>query len=93
MPLENHEKYALKSGIKDPEKYIQMKLAWMRISLRTRDYDTAIRFNKRNLRRKVPDDDIEKVAQDIRQRVQEFEREFRIAYLDNFNQMLKVKRR
>jgi hypothetical protein len=93
MPLENHEKYALKSGIKDPEKYIQMKLAWMRISLRTRDYDTAIRFNKRNLKRKVPDDDIEKVAQDIRQRVQDFEREFRIAYLDKFNQMLKVKRR
>ena len=93
MPLENHEKYAMKSGIKDPEKYIQMKLAWMRISLRTRDYDTAIRFNKRNLRRKVPDDDIEKVAQDIRQRVQDFEWEFRIAYLDKFNQMLKVKRR
>jgi hypothetical protein len=93
MPLENHEKYALKSGIKDPEKYIQMKLAWMRISLRTRDYDTAIRFNKRNLKRKVPDDDIEKVAQDSRQRVQDFEREFRIAYLDKFNQMLKVKRR
>jgi len=93
MPLENHEKYALKSGIKDTEKYIQMKLAWMRISLRTRDYDTAIRFNKRNLKRKVPDDYIEKVAQDIRQRVQDFEREFRIAYLDKFNQMLKVKRR
>ena len=93
MPLENHEKYALKSGIKDTEKYIQMKLAWMRISLRTRDYDAAIRFNKRNLKRKVPDDDIEKVAQDIRQRVQDFEREFRIAYLDKFNQMLKVKRR
>ena len=93
MPLENHEKYALKSGIKDTEKYIQMKLAWMRISFRIRDYDTAIRFNKRNLKRKVPDDDIEKVAQDIRQRVQDFEREFRIAYLDKFNQMLKVKRR
>jgi len=93
MPLENHEKYALKSGIKDTDKYIQMKLAWMRISLRTRDYDTAIRFNKRNLKRKVPDDYIEKVAQDIRQRVQDFEREFRIAYLDKFNQMLKVKRR
>ena len=93
MPLENHEKYALKSGIKDTEKYIQMKLAWLRISFRIRDYDTAIRFNKRNLRRKVPDDYIEKVAQDIRQRVQDFEREFRIAYLDKFNQMLKVKRR
>jgi hypothetical protein len=93
MPLENHEKYALKSGIKDTEKYIQMKLAWLRISFRIRDYDTAIRFNKRNLKRKVPDDDIEKVAQDIRQRVQDFEREFRIAYLDKFNQMLKVKRR
>ena len=58
-----------------------------------RDYDAAIRFNKRNLKRKVPDDYIEKVAQDIRQRVQDFEREFRIAYLDKFNQMLKVKRR
>ena len=91
--MDNHEKYAIKSGIKDPEKYIQMKLAWMRISLRTRDYDTAIRFNKRNLKRKVPDGDIEKVAQDIRQRVQDFEREFRIAYLDKFNQILKVKRR
>ena len=93
MPLENHEKYALKSGIKDTEKYIQMKLAWLRISFRIRDYDTAIRFNKRNLKRKVPDDYIEKVAQDIRQRVQDFEREFRIVYLDKFNQMLKVKRR
>ena len=93
MPLENHEKYAIKSGIKDTEKYVQMKLAWLRISFRIRDYDTAIRFNKRNLKRKVPNDDIEKVVQDIRQRVQDFEREFRIAYLDKFNQMLKVKRR
>jgi len=93
MPLENHEKYALKSGIKDTDKYIQMKLAWLRISFRIRDYDTAIKFNKRNLKRKVPNDYIEKVAEDIRQRVQEFEREFRIPFLDKFNQMLKVKRR
>jgi len=93
MPLENHEKYALKSGIKDPEKYNQMKLAWMRISLRTRDYDTAIRFNKRNLKKKVPNDYIEKVVQDITQMVQDFERGYRIPFLDNFNQMLKVKRR
>jgi len=91
--LENHEKYALKSGIKDTDKYIQMKLAWLRISFRIRDYDTAIRFNKRNLKRKVPNDYIEQVAEDIRQRVQEFEREFRIPFLDKFNQMLKVKRR
>jgi len=93
MPLENHEKYAIKSGIKDTEKYIQMKLAWKRISFRIRDYDTAIKFNKRNLKRKVPNEYIEKVAEDIRQRVQEFEREFRIPFLDKFNQMLKVKRR
>ena len=93
MPLENHEKYALKSGIKDTDKYIQMKLAWLRISFRIRDYDTAIKFNKRNLKRKVPNDYIEKVAEDIRQRVQEFEREFRIPFLDKFNQMLKVKQR
>jgi hypothetical protein len=70
-----------------------MKLAWLRISFRIRDYDTAIKFNKRNLKRKVPNDYIEKVAEDIRQRVQEFEREFRIPFLDKFNQMLKVKRR
>ena len=93
MPLENHEKYAIKSGIKDTDKYIQMKLAWLRISFRIRDYDTAIKFNKRNLKRKVPNDYIEKVAEDIWQRVQEFEREFRIPFLDKFNQMLKVKRR
>ena len=93
MPLDNHEKYAIKSGIADPEKYIQMKLAWLRNFFRVRDYDTAIRFNKRNLKRKVPNDYIEKVVQDITQRVQDFERGLRIAYLDNFNQMLKVKRR
>ena len=93
MPLENHEKYAIKSGLKDPEKYSQMKLAWLRISFRVRDYNTAIKFNKRNLKRKVPNDYIEKVVEDIRQRVQEFEKEFRIPFLDKFNQMLKVKRR
>jgi hypothetical protein len=70
-----------------------MKLAWLRISFRIRDYDTAIKFNKRKLNRKVPNDYIEKVAEDIRQRVQDFEREFRIPFLDKFNQMLKVKRR
>jgi len=91
--VENHEKYAIKSGIAEHEKYIQMKLAWLRISFRVRDYDTAIRFNKRNLKRKVPNDYIEKVAEDIRERVQDFEREFRIPFLDKFNQMLKVKRR
>ena len=93
MPLENHEKYAIKSGINDTEKYIQMKLAWLRISFRIRDYDTAIRFNKRNLKRKVPDEYIEKVVHDITQRVHEFEKEYRIPFLDKFNQMLKVKRR
>ena len=27
MPLEQHEKYAIKSGIHDRDKYIQMKIA------------------------------------------------------------------
>ena len=93
MPLENHEKYALKSGIKDTDKYIQMKLAWLRISFRIRDYDTAIRFNKRNLKRKVPNEYIENVGQDIAQRVQDFEREFLIPFHEKFNKMLKVKRK
>jgi len=85
MPLENHEKYAIKSGINDPDKYLQMKFAWIRISFRVRDYKTAMKFNKRNLKRKVPDEYIEKVVQDITQRVQELEREFRIPFLDKLN--------
>ena len=93
MPLENHEKYAIISGITDPDKYIQMKIAWMRISFRVREYYTAVKFNKRNLMRKVPDEYIEKLVQEISQRAQEFEREFRIPFLDKFNQMLKVKRK
>ena len=93
MPLENHEKYAILSGIDDPDKYIQMKLAWLRISFRVRDFDSAIKFNKRNLKRKVPNEYIENVAQDIAQRVQEFEKEFRIPFHEKFSQMLKVKRR
>ena len=93
MPLENHEKYVMKSGIANPDMYIRMKVAWMRISFRVRDFDTAIKFNKRNLKRKVPDEHIQKMVEDITQRAQEFEREFRIPFLDNFAQMLKVKRK
>ena len=93
MPLDNHDKYAIKSGITDPDMYLRMKVAWMRISFRVRDFDTAIKFNKRNLKRKVPDEHIKQMVQDITQRAQEFEREFRIPFLDNFAQMLKVKRK
>ena len=92
MPLEHHEKYAIKSGIDDRDKYIQMKIAWMRITFRVRDYDTAIKFNKRNFKRKVSNEYIETVGQDIAKRVQDFEAEFKIPFLDKFNQMLKVRR-
>ena len=92
MPLEQHEKYAIKSGIHDRDKYIQMKIAWMRISFRVRDYDTAIKFNKRNFKRKVSNEYIETVGQDITRRVQDLEAEFKIPFLDKFNQMLKDRR-
>ena len=93
MPLENHEKYAILSGIDDPDKYVQMKCAWMRISFRARDFHSAIKFNNRNLKRKVPNEYIENVGQDIAQRVQDFEREFLIPFHEKFNKMLKVKRK
>ena len=93
MHLEQqHDLYALMTGIDDFEKFIEMKRARYRISFRVRDYDTAIRFNNRNLKRKVSNEYIENVAQDITRRAQDFEAEFLIPFLDDFKQMLKERR-
>ena len=89
MPVQPHEQYAPKSGIYDYEKFVEMKMAWMRISFRVRDYDSAIKFNNRNHKRKVCEASIKSVAEDIARRAHEFEKEFKIPFLDSFNKMLK----
>ena len=90
MPLQPHEQYAIKSGIYDPEKFREMKMAWMRISFRVRDYDSAVKFNRRNHKRKVCEAYIDNVAEDIARRARDFEKEFKIPFLDNFKTMLKA---
>lgn len=89
MPLQAHELYALKSGIDDEEKFILMKVAWIRITFRVRDYNSCIKFNRRSYKRKVCEEHIGRIADEITKKAHEFEEEFKIPYKDNFRQMLK----
>ena len=89
MPLQAHELYALKSGIEDEQKFILMKVAWIRIAFRVRDYDSCIKFNRRSYKRKFGDAYIRNMAEEITKKAHDFETEFKIPYKDNFKQLLK----
>ena len=75
MRLQPFDLYTLISGNHNLETYVQMKMAWMRISFRVRDYDSAIAYNKRNWKKKVSDQYIRNLADEIARKAQDFDRE------------------
>jgi len=89
MRLQPFDLYTLISGNHNLETYVQMKMAWMRISFRVRDYDSAIAYNKRNWKKKVSDQYIRNLADEIARKAQDFEREFNVPWNEKFAKMLK----
>ena len=93
MRLQPFDLYTIISGNHDLETYMQMKMAWMRISFRVRDLDSAIAYNKRNWKQKVSDEYIRNIKDEIGGKVQDFEKEFNVLWNEKFAKMLKPRKR
>lgn len=84
------ERYQTKSGIGDYEKFRDMTMNWIRITNSIMDYNSAIKLNQRNCKKKVPEIQLQKMSEDIDNMIHNFEIEYRLAYIDKYKKMLKA---